>query len=294
MRIVTILLLLLPGLLPAQKTPFYTKVEKGRLPELLKAGSPILPMVSAHRGGRFYPDFPENSIAVFEQTLSQAPAILECDISLTRDSALVILHDNTLDRTSTCSGRVDQQTLRGLKVCRLEDDFGKVTREKIPTLQKTLRWAKGKAILSLDVKRGVPFEQVVALVEKHRMEDYVMIITYNVADAQKVHRLNPELMLSVSIRNAEEMARFAESGIPFSRMVAFTGTTESDEAFYAALHEKGIATILGTLGNLDKRAEARGPQTYREFIAKGVDILATDRPVEAWKAIREAAQRRPD
>jgi glycerophosphoryl diester phosphodiesterase len=51
------------------------------------------------------------------------------------------------------------------------------------------------------------------------------------------------------------------------------------------LHERGVFTILGVLGNLDRSAIARGDQIYVEFVQKGADILATDRPIEAAKAI---------
>ncbi len=214
--------------------------------------------------------------------------MLECDISLTKDSALFILHDNSLDRTTTCSGPIQDWTSKQLKACRLEDDFGKRTTEKIPSLKEVLKWAKGKAILSLDVKRGVPFEKVVEMVEKTGMEDYVVVITYNVKDALLVHQLNPRLMLSVSIRNAEEWSWYRESEIPFNRMVAFTGTVESPAGHYHSLHEQKIPVILGTLGNLDKQAEAKGPHMYREWVKNGVDILATDKPVEVRKALNGA------
>ncbi|WP_332913266.1 hypothetical protein [Algoriphagus boritolerans] len=66
----------------------------------------------------------------------------------------------------------------------------------------------------------------------------------------------PELMLSVTIRNEEEIGRLEETGIPWNRVIAFTGVAERSVEFNRAIHDKGVFTILGTLGNLDKSAEA--------------------------------------
>ncbi len=68
-------------------------------------------------------------------------------------------------------------------------------------------------------------------------------------------------------------------------MLAFTGTRLSDESLYKRLHNEDIVCMLGTLGNLDRQAEAKGSQLYKTWKSKGVDILATDRPFEAFNAI---------
>ncbi|MBT8317090.1 MAG: glycerophosphodiester phosphodiesterase, partial [Lutibacter sp.] len=112
-----------------------------------------------------------------------------------------------------------------------------------------------------------------------------VIITYSIKAAQKLYKLNPEVVLSVSIRNMEEFDRAANSGIPWENMVAFTGTMESDPSLYAKIHEKGVMCMLGTLGNLDKKAATNGDQLYSEWAQLGIDVFATDRPLEVQKAL---------
>ncbi len=68
-------------------------------------------------------------------------------------------------------------------------------------------------------------------------------------------------------------------------MLAFTGTRLSDASLFKRLHDNNIVCMLGTLGNLDKSAEAKGDELYREWKEIGVDIMATDRPFEAFNAI---------
>lgn len=265
-------------------TATYRSIGAGELPDLMQPGSRIMPLISAHRGGRNIPGYPENSLEVFQYVVDSIPAMVECDINMTSDGVLILMHDNSLDRTTTGTGAVKDKTWEEISELKLVDDFGKRTDFTIPTLEQALEWAKEKAILSLDVKRGVPFKNVVDLVEEYEMEDYVVVITYNVNDALSVHRLNKDLMISVSIRNEEEWRRMQTSGIPYDRMVAFTGTRLSPKSLFETLHAENIPAILGTLGNLDQQAAAQGDsRTYAKFLDLGVDILATDRPLEAGK-----------
>ena len=244
-----------------------------------------IPMVSAHRGGP-YLGYPENSIEAFEHVLRHTPAIIEFDVAITKDSVLILMHDNTVDRTTTGKGRVIDLTFQEIRELNLVDKEGGKTNFRVPTLEEALVWGKGKTLFTVDIKREVPFEMVVDAIKRHQAEPYAAVITYSVNAAKKMHRLHPDLMLSVTIRNEEELQRFEESGIPVDRWIAFTGTTDRPEEFNALLHDLGVFTILGVLGNLDRSAIARGDQIYAEFVEKGADILATDRPIEAAEAIR--------
>ncbi|WP_215224579.1 glycerophosphodiester phosphodiesterase family protein [Echinicola shivajiensis] len=244
------------------------------------------PMVSAHRGGS-YSGYPENSIALFDYILDKTPSIIECDISMTKDSVLVMMHDNTLDRTSTGKGRVADMTFDEIKELSLVDLEGKVSEFKIPSLRDVLKWTKGKTVLTLDIKDNVPYELVLKEIEETETEAYVVLITYSLEAAKKLFHLNSELMLSVTIRNEEEWSRFVETGIPFENIIAFTGLTERRKSINKILHDHGVITILGVLGNLDKRAIARGDHIYRVFVENGADILATDRPIEVAKVIKQ-------
>ena len=243
------------------------------------------PLISAHRGGGDYAGYPENCIESFAWLAKQMPVIIECDVTLTKDSVPVMLHDETLERTTTGTGRVGEVSWEYCQGLRLKDNKGTLTAFKMPTLAQVLAWGRDKVIFTIDVKRSVPFEKVTELVKRYRAHNYASIITYNAQDAAKVHRLDPEIMISVTIRNQNEYQRHHDLGIADQRMIAFVGTREPNAELCDFLHQKGIRCILGTLGNLDKMAEARGDQVYQEFVKKGADILSTDRPLAAHKAI---------
>lgn len=244
-----------------------------------------IPLISAHRGGP-YPGCPENSLEAFEHISDQMVAVIECDIAMTKDSVLIMMHDYTLDRTTNGSGEVSDHLWREIEELRLVDNAGNQTDLKVPTLHDVLSWGKGKALFTLDVKRGVPFRMVVDEVVGLGMVEYAAIISYNANDAALLHKLNAELMISVGIGNQEAYEAHKALGVPDQNMIAFVGVKEPGQEHYEMLHEKGISTILGVLGNLDKKAEANGDELYADFVRRGADVLATDRPLEAAKAIR--------
>lgn len=247
-----------------------------------------IPMVSAHRGGP-YPGFPENAIETFANVLKYTPTIIELDVAMTKDGVLVLMHDDKLDRTTTGKGLVSDATYAEIQELFLKDEDGKVTDFKVPTLEEALIWSKGKALLTVDIKQSVPYEKIIEVVNETGSEAHAALITYSFAAAKKLHYMAPDLMLSVTLRNMEEIQRMEESGIPWTRIIAFTGVAERPQEFNRALHEKGVFTILGVLGNLDQSAVARGDQLYASFVQKGADILATDRPIEAAAAIKTLA-----
>src|SRR5690606_22351166 len=92
---------------------------------------------------------------------------------------LVVMHDETLDRTTTGKGRVNRHTLAALRELRLLDVTGTATNYRIPTLEEALQWGIGKVIFTLDVKRNVPYQLVVDAIRKTKAEAYTIIITYS-------------------------------------------------------------------------------------------------------------------
>jgi glycerophosphoryl diester phosphodiesterase len=274
-----------PTLTPSLPPQHGLLLGKTTLRDFLRYDSLRLPIVSAHRGGRYMAGYPENAIETFAYTLSKTFAMIECDVSMTRDSVLFLMHDNTLERTTTGRGEVAKTNWAEIAPLRLIDDYGDTTHFHPPLFESVLKWADAKALLTVDVKRGVPFDRVVAFIEKHHMENHAVVITYNAQDARRVYDLNNSLMISVSARNLEEWERIEQTGIPTANLIAFTGTREPAPELYKLLHDKGILCILGTMGNLDNMAKARGEDTYGRLIANGADVLATDRPIEAARAI---------
>lgn len=245
------------------------------------------PIISVHRGGKGIKNYPENCLETLKYINDSIYGIYEIDVAQTKDSVLVLMHDNTLERTTTGTDRLTKYTFEQLQQFNLEDDFGNETQFKIPLFKDILLWAKANnVVLTIDIKKSVSVNTVINLIRETKAEDVSIIITYNLDAAKKAYNLAPDLLLSVSARNMKEFNWLLDSEIPTKNMLAFTGTHLSPDSLYIAIQEKGIKTILGTLGNLDKQAEARGNHLYKNWVAKGINVIATDRPFEVAKVLQ--------
>ncbi len=256
------------------------------LMQLLKYTGEPLPLVSGHRGGAAV-GFPENCLATFEHTLQNTFALLEVDPRYTKDGAIVIHHDPRLERTTNGKGLVAEHTLAELKQLRLKDLAGNVTEHQIPTLDETLEWARGKAILVLDQK-DVPVPARVKKVEEHRAEAFTMLIVYSFQEAKACYALNPNIMMEVMVPNLAKVKEFDQLGVPWKNVIAFVGhVVPEDPALYEAIHARGACCMIGTSRNLDKQVSSKQvadikvlEADYRAFLKRGADVFETDIPAQ--------------
>jgi len=152
----SITLVLMLAFKTADKFHLFKIHNASEMKEFFKRTPDAVPFISAHRGG-FRTGYPENCIATFEHTLKYVHSMMEFDPHYTRDSAIVVMHDYTLDRTSNGTGKIADHTLAEIKTYRLKDADGNLTNYQIPTLDEVLEWAKGKTIMVMDMK-DVPIE----------------------------------------------------------------------------------------------------------------------------------------
>ena len=132
--------------------PYYIDIkDRAQLHEWFRY-SPERPVViSGHRGG-MVTGYPENCIESCEKTLSLMPTFFEIDFSFTKDSVMVLMHDLTIDRTTTGKGRVADYTYAELQQFCLVDRDRNVTPYKIPRLKDLLEWGKDKVVFNFDNK----------------------------------------------------------------------------------------------------------------------------------------------
>jgi glycerophosphoryl diester phosphodiesterase len=222
---------------------------------------------------------------MFENTLRQVPAVLEIDIARTRDGVLVLMRDETVDRTTTGTGRVSDLTLSQLQTLRLKDRDGLALDAGVPTLREALDWSAGRTVLELDVNNDVPFAEVIAEVREADALDRVIVITYNDDAAVRVHELAPAIMISVSIDAPADLDALVARGVDLTRVLAWTGVEEPDAALNVALARRGVEAMFGTLGNparsWDDRFLREGRDQYAKLAATGLALIYSDRPIEA-------------
>jgi glycerophosphoryl diester phosphodiesterase len=239
-------------------------------------------IVSAHRGGP-RPGFPENALETFARSMEDGPMLLECDVRESADGRLVLMHDDTLDRTTTGRGKVAEETFEAMRTLRLRDNDGRRTSYSIPSLREALAWSEGRAVLALDVKRGISFEKVVAEIQAQRAQSRVQVIVYNNADLMTVRRLDPTLCISASASSLEQVAELKALNLPPAQISVFTGVGRIRPDVIFAIRALGMRAAMGTFGDIDDRANRFGPSAFDPALSAGISVLATDSP---WQAAR--------
>jgi len=250
--------------------------------------------ISAHRA-QSGDDQPENSIQAIEATGRAIPgAILEMDAALTRDGVLVMMHDDSLDRTTTGRGRVADTTLAHVKATRLRAPDGRQTDAAPPTLEEALA-AAGRvgAIASIDLKPSSEAatlalaRQVVDQVRRSGAQARVILITYTPGSARAVAALAPEMMISAGLDDVSGL-----DGLNAAQILAWTGAGSPKPALWRAVGERGVEAQFGTLGapgrRLDDVYAADGDVSeYRALFEQGVTVIATDAPLAVKGVLTE-------
>jgi glycerophosphoryl diester phosphodiesterase len=153
-------------------------------------------LVIAHRGASSYA--PENTLAAFDLALQMGVRHLELDVHLTCDGHLVVLHDDTLERTTNGAGAVAQHTLAALQALDAGAWFGDAfAGERIPTLDQVLARYRGRAHLHTELKgRTAHLAQRTAdLVRAHDMAAYVTMTSFHKAHLEEMRAYAPEFPL---------------------------------------------------------------------------------------------------
>ncbi len=124
---------------------------------------------------------PENSPAALMQCFALGADVMETDVRRSRDGHLVIMHDDSVDRTTNGTGKVADLSLAQLKALRLRQDEGRagaaLTDQHIPTLDELLALAKDRVVLNLDVKDAI-YGEVVDAVHRAGAQDRVIVKTF--------------------------------------------------------------------------------------------------------------------
>jgi len=250
------------------------------------AYAPGKKIISGHRG-TMEEGLPENSIVAMKEVLKHTPAIFEIDPRLSKDGVPVMVHDATLDRTTTGTGKVADYTWKELKKLRLKDHQGNPTKYRINTLDEMIKWAKGKTILNLD-KKDLPLEVTAEIIRKHNAYKWVWVTVHNVEQARFYLEKNPNQYLSMHIKDKNALEEFKASGLPYDRMIVYIGPEikEANQAMYDFFKSKGVMCMISTAPTYDKLpTKEERAKKYRAVYADGATVLESDLPMEVSEAI---------
>ena len=232
-------------------------------------------MLAAHRGGPA-PGYPENALSSLQRLADNGVLYAEIDVRRTADDVYFLLHDDTLERTTTGSGDLEGRVWSDLSSERLLDSNGELTNQTIPRLEAVFALARETGlVLNLDLKSVTPAE-IVALVDANNARDHVAIIAYTVEDAAAIHALDPGLVLSVP----DELDALSASGVNLDASYIWLGTGALNPARDTELASRGLETSVGLF-----RREDGSATPYLEAAEAGVELLSIDNVDAAVSAL---------
>jgi glycerophosphoryl diester phosphodiesterase len=162
------------------------------------------PLIFAHRGASV--TAPENTLAAFLLALEQGADGIELDAKLTADGEVVVIHDQTVNRTTDGSGRVNQLTLAQLRHLDAGIRKGIVFKgQKIPTLAQVFEAVGNKLIINIELTNydspedGLP-EKTVALIRNYQLEESVLCSSFLPSNLAAIRKSLPRVPLAILAR----------------------------------------------------------------------------------------------
>jgi glycerophosphoryl diester phosphodiesterase len=274
-------------------------------------------VVVAHRGCHApaphhgYGPAPENSALALQRCAAMGVDMMETDVRETRDGYLVIMHDDSVDRTTDGSGKVADLTLAQIKLLHLRQGEGgpaaAMTDQAVLTLDEMLELAKDRIVLNLDVKDAV-YPQVIAAARKAGAQDRVTLKTRVGAGSLPLAAMAPydEVAFLVIPQDVDDRdlaiadiisAQMAGSVKPVGIELPYRLPLSMLTTVSARARSLGVRLWVNMLdGNFvvgagSDRDALRAPDAvWGALVRAGASMLLTDEP-EAMLAMRNAKRR---
>ncbi len=233
--------------------------------------------VIAHRG--FSGVAPENTLAAVRKAIDVGADMFELDVLLSKDGRVVVIHDDTLERTTDGEGPVSTRTLEELRALDAGSWFNpEFAGERIPTLEETLELAKDRILVNIEIKteavtdqaHGGIVDKTLELVRRLDMMDQIVVSSFDPRALAHARELEPGVK-TASLYNAElqedlspeeVMAEVASNGFNLSRK-------QVDESIVEACHQLERPVAVYTVNEINE---------MERILDLGADAIFTDYP----------------
>jgi glycerophosphoryl diester phosphodiesterase len=252
------------------------------------------PRVIAHRG--FSGQAPENTMAAFRRALAAGADMIELDVQLSADGQVVVIHDETLERTTDGFGRVADLAWQDLSRLDAGSWFApEFAGERIPLLREVLRFARGKILVNIEIKteawspntlEGIA-ARVLALVDEAGMRDQVIISSFDSRILRQVRQIDADIRTASlyhvdvhgELRPAVIVAKDGSQGLNLSRSEVTPRVVEECRAL-------GVPVSVYTVNTRE---------LMEYVLAMSVHAIFTDHPDVLIELLRErGAYERPE
>ena len=239
--------------------------------------------VIAHRG--FSGAAPENTLAAIRAAIEIGADMAEIDVTLTSDEEIVVIHDETLDRTTDGSGEVFGFTLAEIRQLDAGSWFDpRFAGERVPTLDEVLTEVDGRILLNVEIKseavaRGV-VAKVAAAIREHGMIEQVVVSSFSPEALQQMHQAAPEIHTAVLYNTKFHQGQDAvEIVTDLDASVFNIKRQRLSRKMLRRCREHGIPVGLYTVNK---------PRRLRRLVDKGIDAIFTDHPERLLEILNTA------
>lgn len=226
-------------------------------------------LLQAHRTGD-RPGAAENSIGAMQASLDDGALFMEMDVAKTADGVLILMHDDTVDRTTNGTGRVDEMSYEEISELRLVDVNGNELDEGVPTFADALAFLDGRGFAQVDLK-DTTFDEIAAELVSANAVERSVVITYSIDDAIALANILPDVALSAGARSAEDLDRLEQGGVDLELTTIWLGVGTGNPEWDAVLAEMNIETSFGDFGG-----ERNGTVDYQLLNQNGAEVISVD------------------
>jgi glycerophosphoryl diester phosphodiesterase len=246
---------------------------------------PIL--VTAHRG--FSGAAPENTLAAFQAAIAAGADMIEMDVHLSTDGKLVVIHDDTLNRTTNGKGNVADKTLAELQRLDAGAWFDpRFAGEKIPTLAEVLVLTRGRIALNIELKKGKDFpytmeelaDRTLDEVERAGMLDQVLFSSFDPVAIERIQARNTHLPIGLITEKPWATPEEAGGGKLSPTLNSLYKNLNAENVRLA--HARGVRIHAWTVNT---------PEEMEQMITLGVDGIITNHPARLIDLLRRPVGR---
>ena len=202
--------------------------------------------IIGHRGAKGHA--PENTLISFQKAIDMHVDGVELDVHRSSDNQIVVIHDDTVNRTTNGNGVVNQLSLPELKALRIDGEY------QIPTLEEVLNLIDRKNFINIELKGKNTAKPVTDLIEYYILEknwtyNHFIVSSFDWNALQEVRSLNPNIAIGVLTQTDLELAvgfaQFiqAKSVHPYFHLLTLENTV--------SMQEKGFQVFPWTVNELE-------------------------------------------
>ncbi|MEO9894232.1 glycerophosphodiester phosphodiesterase family protein [Aurantibacter sp.] len=230
-------------------------------------------LVAAHRGA-YMGNF-ENSIASTKQAIKLGVDIIEADVKTTKDGYLILMHDSSIDRTTTGKGKVEELTFAEIRKFKLKAPYGRISEETVPTFEEFLKVTKGKIMIDIDMKT----DNVEGILAALRKTGTTKEAFYFDNDYEQLDRIL-ELDKSAQLMPRAYSYKMVDSAITrFAPPVVHIDSKFNSKEVGVLLKKNNSRIWINTLGELDAQIRyGKGEKVLDEVLKYGANMIQTDEP----------------